>query len=1108
MQKIWQNWARILVISWMSFAFILAHTAPAFAQNCPDLSFQRTSTIPSGEPRSVRTGDFNGDNIPDLVFNGYREFQVALGQGNGSFQTLPIVALENEQRTYDIAVLDVDRNNLSDVVVAANGSVRTYLATGNGNFSSPISTAFDDATDTINDVAVADLNNDSQADIFVNNLTKSAVRILYGNAQGSFQLDPRMDAQSPQFDDRFTKRFIASSTIPGIAIGQSRGAPLIGFAEQGGLGSGGAIHVRSLNAFGEGEFDLAMQHVPFRLVGVDLNADGKSEWVVNELGDGFLTTVSSEGAVLSSVEGAPRLWDMAEGDFNLDGKTDVVLVENAPGGNYAYASASIVLGDGNRGLGNRRRIDYYPTPPPNSLSYVTGRGVAVADFNRDGAPDVVYVRKQDDNATQVILLTNNCVPPKPDIQAQGLEVVQIISDLQGTVPLVAKKRTFVRLYATANFAAQSITARLYGFDGAGNSLGNPLIPINLRGRLPLSASFNRQLLNGGYLFELPAPWIGAGSLKLRGVVNEPSSFRVAEGDRANNQVEKTVTFESVPPLPVTFHVVTWQTCATPATPTSPASGCKDVTVKEPDRAIAEGIWSLKRKFPMASLDFTRQDVKFNFDDEGSFFPDIRGIAPVLNRLVRPFVDKEGKRLHYFFVGFLSFDGVDGGGGVAFWRFADAGRSAVGGTPALPHEFGHLLGLDHVLAQKDENGEDCLIPANPRSYPYPEGRIGGLEGDLERFVGFDAGSSLGEGFRKKTVPMDVKVSGTRDEMSYCSEKWFSDNSLKTIRLSASGLGQKGIQKAEPPKLNRQKANKNESMDLLSIDAVIDFRTLEVKGLRTLRTSEGTVIQAEGNGYRLVLLNAQGQELLNQPFNFLPIDDAPDTGYISLVVPFSQGATTIRLLKDDRPQPIAERTISAKAPRVRNLTATTLNNETVRLEWKGRDPDKDNLTYTIQFSPDNGNRWIPVAIDQLATRYDLAIATIPGTNQQNTGIFQVIASDGVNTGNGVSAPLAIANKPPALYLASPVSDNTYMLGQEIALQGLVWDIDQATLTGESIRWSSDRDGDIGSGDLIHFVPRTLGEHRITAQITDNEGLSATEERLIRVVNPEEEQEPFPN
>lgn len=100
----------------------------------------------------------------------------------------------------------------------------------------------------------------------------------------------------------------------------------------------------------------------------------------------------------------------------------------------------------------------------------------------------------------------------------------------------------------------------------------------------------------------------------------------------------------------------------------------------------------------------------------------------------------------------------------------------------------------------------------------------------------------------------------------------------------------------------------------------------------------------------------------------------------------------------------------------------------------------------------------------------------------------------------------NRPPSVQLHSPANGATVLVGAVTSLTGTATDLEDGVLTGASLRWSSSRDGALGTGAS---VPTTLtqGVHVLTLTATDS--LAATASASVTVsVNAANNQPPVVN
>jgi hypothetical protein len=90
-------------------------------------------------------------------------------------------------------------------------------------------------------------------------------------------------------------------------------------------------------------------------------------------------------------------------------------------------------------------------------------------------------------------------------------------------------------------------------------------------------------------------------------------------------------------------------------------------------------------------------------------------------------------------------------------------------------------------------------------------------------------------------------------------------------------------------------------------------------------------------------------------------------------------------------------------------------------------------------------------------------------------------------------------PDVRITSPATGSVFDQGQPIVLQGSAIDVQDGTLTGGALAWTSDMGGAIGTGTQVTFGNATLGTHRILLTATDNTGNTGLASITLNVVPP---------
>jgi hypothetical protein len=192
-----------------------------------------------------------------------------------------------------------------------------------------------------------------------------------------------------------------------------------------------------------------------------------------------------------------------------------------------------------------------------------------------------------------------------------------------------------------------------------------------------------------------------------------------------------------------------------------------------------------------------------------------------------------------------------------------------------------------------------------------------------------------------------------------------------------------------------STKNET---LSIYGTINLSNSSIK-LNPFMILPGSkyTVRPVNSSFSIDLLDSKGKALARYPFDPKVYTSIPPnsnkTALISEAVPYVSCVKKIAISKENKE--LASRNVDDYAPKVRIIYP--IGGETlaknITLRWQANDPDGDNLTYFVLYSPDAGKSWQTIASDIKDTELRVNLAALPGTN---LGLFRVIATDGVNTG----------------------------------------------------------------------------------------------------------------
>jgi len=197
------------------------------------------------------------------------------------------------------------------------------------------------------------------------------------------------------------------------------------------------------------------------------------------------------------------------------------------------------------------------------------------------------------------------------------------------------------------------------------------------------------------------------------------------------------------------------------------------------------------------------------------------------------------------------------------------------------------------------------------------------------------------------------------------------------------------------------------------------------------------------YFIIFLNDNNQVISTFPFsasfNYVTHDDK--TGLLENAVtdtiPFIfnikevEGTRLIQIQNADG-QILAEREVTQNSPNVQviypNGGEEFKVGDKINIEWEAYDQDQDTLGYTLAYSNNSGETWIPIAFDIKETSFEW------NTFDQSKGnyLIKVIASDGVNVGEDISDESFILPKTKAKNHLSLIRVLEILIGQLLLLE----------------------------------------------------------------------------
>jgi hypothetical protein len=364
---------RVSAVSLVSLAALLGGAQGVAGATVPRFSAPVQLRV-GANPSEIVAADVNGDGKPDLATADYGSstLSVASGRGDGSFRRR--TTYRTPRRPAGITAADIDGDRDLDLVSAssnATGAITVFWNRGSGRFRRGRAHRSGARAYA---VAAADVDHDGSVDLVTANNGRRDFAVLLGTGAGRFLRARRYrgpgtsDVAVGDFngDGNVDVALATSFHTDSVVVRLGRGDGTFGPAR--GYESGS-------DAFGVTVAEFNHDH---KLDIVVANYDGSSVSVFLGIGDGTFGARNEYPMGFEPYEyfGGVDPDTVVVGDFDRDGHLDIA----AP----RFFTPVLRRGRGDGTFGRQQDVSIDRNDPISTV------GGAVADFNRDGWPDLAF----------------------------------------------------------------------------------------------------------------------------------------------------------------------------------------------------------------------------------------------------------------------------------------------------------------------------------------------------------------------------------------------------------------------------------------------------------------------------------------------------------------------------------------------------------------------------------------------------------------------------------------------------------------------------------------------------------------------------------------------
>lgn len=333
-------------------------------------------------PTAVLASDVDGNGAQDIVYAAAEdgEIHVFLGNGDGAFVSGSADAVGGISNFSPIAFGHFNNDDDPDLVmIPTSGAARALLNDGNGTINNG---SFDETLAIGDALTTGDLNGDGYDDIVVVSNGNNGLRTVLAASNGSGSFEGVMEMNPP------------NTIRVGVVVVELNGNENADIA----FTNVTTNEVSACLGDGAGGVASCSQHSvdtwPVKIAAGDINGDGRQDLATANNIAGTVSWLPGLGnggfEEARTLEAAGSVNEVLIEDLDLDGDGDLVYIDPS--------AAAIVV--------RLYDADADAMSEPQVWTYGSGRmaGLATADFNADGLPDLVAGNAEE--ATLTIVLSD------------------------------------------------------------------------------------------------------------------------------------------------------------------------------------------------------------------------------------------------------------------------------------------------------------------------------------------------------------------------------------------------------------------------------------------------------------------------------------------------------------------------------------------------------------------------------------------------------------------------------------------------------------------------------------------------------------------------------